>query len=103
MKIIKNRFNTIDWKKWQEDRDKVVRREVDKIAPSWIEKEELDAEMYRTEESSFDREFVMSEMENALRRAKTKSSPGLDHIEYRMIQKCEKKMKIELLKIFNEC
>lgn len=43
------------------------------------------------------------ELENALKNVKTKSSPGLDHIEYKMLQKCGRRMKIELLKIFNEC
>lgn len=101
MKIIKNSFNVVDWKKWQgEDREKVIRKEIDKIAPPWVEIEELDNNMYTAEESSFNKEFLMSELENALRRAKTKS-PRLDHIEYKMLQKCGTKMKTELLKIFN--
>lgn len=34
MKVIKNSFNVIDWKKWQgKDREKIVRKEIDKIAP----------------------------------------------------------------------
>lgn len=102
MKIIKNSFNVVDWKKWQgEDREKIIRKEIDKIAPPWVEIEELDNDMYRAEESSFNKEFLTSELENALRRTKTKSSPGLDHIEYKMLQKCGTKMKTELLKIFN--
>lgn len=104
MKIIKNSFNVVDWKKWQgEDREKVIRKEIDKIAPPWVEIEELDDDMYRVEESSYNKEFLMSELQNALRRVKTKSSPGLDHIEYKMLQKCGIKMKTELLIIFNEC
>lgn len=104
MKVIKNSFNVVDWKKWQgEDREKVIRKEIYKIAPPWVEVEELDNDMYREEESSFNKSFLMSELENALRRVKTKSSPGLDGIEYKMLQKCGMKMKTELLKIFNGC
>lgn len=40
MKIIKNSFNTIDWRKWQKkDRQMVILEELDKIASPWVEKE----------------------------------------------------------------
>lgn len=104
MKVIKDNFNVVDWGKWQrEDRERVVRKEVDKIAPPWVKIEDLDNEMYRTEENEFNKEFIILELESALLRVKTKSSPGLDHIEYKMIQKIGTKMKREILKILNEC
>lgn len=38
MRVIKNGFKTVEWNKWQiVDRDTTIEKEIDKIAPAWVE------------------------------------------------------------------
>lgn len=114
MKVFKNRVNTQEWNNWKkEERVKVIREEVEKLARPWVEesdrqedKEEEETEKGKKQEQTnntnrIDGVFTKEEFERALRRCKEKSSLGLDGIEYKMIKGLSDKFKIELLKLYN--
>lgn len=104
MKVLKNSFQKINWNSWQKgNREEVVEKEMVKLAPPWVEDWYEDLEIIRKENSDFDREFSMEELDRALGCTKSNSSPGLDRVDYDMIKKLSFKFKEELLKIFNFC
>lgn len=113
MKVLKKGFNTIDWHKWK-NKD---RKEIDKIAPPWVnceeqltKKEETNKEKYNREDINYNQEemdmnldFKLEEMYRAIKATKEKSSPGRDNINCKMIKELTEVYVKELLKIFNWC
>lgn len=88
-KVIKNSFNTIEWRKWQnKDRRETVIKELEKITPPWVErknkceiKEEEGQEKEKRkreekEEENFNGKFKEEELKRAIRNVKKNSSPG---------------------------
>lgn len=107
MRILKNRFNTIAWNKWQgKSRKKTIEETIDNLAPPWVaenpetKKEEINRQM---EESGkmLERDLTMEELNSAIRRTNGNSSPGKDGIDYKMIKMLPQKFKDELLKLLN--
>ncbi|XP_020297805.1 golgin subfamily A member 6-like protein 22 [Pseudomyrmex gracilis] len=82
--------HVIDWNKWQnKDRNKEILDNIEKLSPGWAEQQERELEEREEEEDmeeEMNKEFQWIEMERVLRRTKSKSAPGRDNIEYKMIK-----------------
>lgn len=111
MNTFKNRDNCQKWRKeGNKEYDEIVRREVRKVAPDWVddrsdriaEKKEgqgriiLDSNRFRMNGS-----FTMTELFRAIGLCRDKSSPGLDGIDYKMIKKLSGGFREKLLRLLN--
>lgn len=93
MNVFKNRDNTRKWNLF-DDKEYVdiARKEMNKVAPSWIEEGPIDLDSYKESvDASGDRQglndpFCRAEFDRALRSCRDKSSPGLDGIDYKMLK-----------------
>lgn len=93
MNVFKNRDNTRKWNLF-DDKEYVdiTRKEMNKVAPSWIEEAPIDLDSYKESvDASGDRQdlndpFYRAEFDKALRSCRDKSSPGLDGIDYKMLK-----------------
>lgn len=50
MKVLKNRFNTVEWNRWQgRNREMEINNMIEKLAPPWAENSDINnTQNYRT-------------------------------------------------------
>lgn len=105
MRVFKNVQNKINWNKWShKNREKEIRKEIEKLAPPAVFYEKRPAYMEEDlqEESVLDSLFTREEFTRALRMVRRNSVPGKDGMEYAMLKNLLKELEEIILEIMNE-
>lgn len=103
IRVLKKSWNNMDWHKWQiKSRKQEVENTVTKLALPWVSNKRRE-DISQLEEKKIENKKLNKEFNRSIRNTKSKSSRGIDNIEYEMIKNMPEKYKKELLKIFNYC
>lgn len=107
MNTFKNRDNCQKWRKEGDKEYEIVRREVRKVAPGWVDdrpdriaekKEGQGRVILDSNRFQMNGPFTMTELFRAIGLCRDKSSPGLD---YKMIKKLLGGFREKLLRLLN--
>lgn len=76
---------------------------MEKIALPWVATKKMEIEEEKDEEDKYglNRDFILGELQRAIRMARANTSPGLDYIEYEMIKRLPIVYLKELLIMYN--
>ncbi|XP_071575008.1 uncharacterized protein [Temnothorax nylanderi] len=100
IRILKNARNNVRWNSWSgKNREDEIRKSVDKLAPPFVGSDPVLNINYP--DDSLSSLFRRSELDRAIKMIKKNSAPGLDGIEYKMIQELPDSALECLLRLFN--